>query len=156
MSNLVDTLLASLPAEIDAVSTFIALLEQEAALLTNSTALDDLPALTEAKQTAAHALQVLVEARVRQLHLPAGADPRARMDELAEQNDALKHAWHTLVNLGHQAHTLNTRNAALIDVHLRHTQQSLHALRTSAGMTEVYTARGKTRRVHRSTAIAAG
>jgi len=152
----VSVLLASLNAEIDAMSAFIHLLEQEAALLTDSTALDTLPALTQTKQSAAHTLQTLMRTRVQQLHLPSDAAPAARMDELACQHEAIKQAWQTLLDLGQRAHKLNVRNGTLIDVHLRHTQASLDALRTSTGVTEVYTACGKTRRIQRGTVIAAG
>jgi len=149
-------LLACLESEIDAVTDVIDLLEQESELLTQSTSLDALPALSQAKEAAVARLGTLAQTRAHHLNAADDADNYTRTNALAAQDDALWQAWHTLLDLGEQAHGLNTRNGALIKVHLRHTQQSLAALRAAAGAGELYTAKGKSRKLGRSMAIAAG
>jgi len=150
------TLLACLESEIDAVAEVIDLLEQEAELLTQSTSLDALPALSQAKEASVARLHTLAQTRARHLDAADDADNYVRTNALAAKDDALWQAWHTLLDLGEEAHSLNTRNGALVNVHLRHTQQSLAALRAATGAGELYTADGKSHKIGRSAAIAAG
>jgi len=137
------TLLTCLHAEIDTTSAYIDLLEQEAALLTDSASLDALPALTQAKQASADALITLARTRAQHMCAANNADSYARTNAAAAGDDDLWQAWHTLLDLAEQAHNLNLRNGALIDVHLRHTRQSLTALRAAMGLSELYTDSGK-------------
>jgi len=158
------SLRACLEAEIDATSAFIDLLEQEAELLTDSTALDTLPELTVRKQALADQLTTLARARL--AHLPAVDQTNDtdtdydRTTAVAATDDALWQAWHTLLDLADQAHDLSLRNGALIDVHLRHTQQSLAALRAAIGAGSLYAADGKPRpmgyKANRSVTIGLG
>jgi len=151
-----ETLLACLNAEIDEMSVFINLLEQEAELLTNSVSLGTLPALSQAKQTSAAKLAELACARAQHLQASSNVESRTRTQALAADDDALWQAWHMLQDFTEQAHSLNLRNGALINIHLQHTEQLLHALRAATGAGELYTANGKSCPLARRVMIGAG
>jgi len=154
------TLLACLNAEIDATSAFIGLLEEEAELLTGETSsgasLATLPALTQAKQALADTLAALARTRAQHVNAANSADNHARTHAAAAEDDALWQAWHTLLNLADEAHSLNQRNGALIDLHLRHTQQSLAALRAAMGANTLYAADGRPQVMRVGVPIGAG
>jgi len=141
----IDELLACLDAEITEISDFIDLLEKEATILIDSVALDNIPALAEAKEASARRFAALADQREQWLRALGGPGDRAHMDDVAADDDELWQAWQTLLDVAEQARSLNLRNGALIDIHLRHTQQSLEALRAAAGISDVYTAEGKSK-----------
>jgi len=151
-----ETLLACLNAEIDEMSVFINLLEQEAELLTNSVSLDTLPAVSQAKQASADKLVELARTRAEYLQASNLADSRTRTHALAADDDALWQAWHILQDLTEQAHSQNLRNGTLIKLHLHHTGQSLHALRAATDAGELYAANGKACPITRRMMIGAG
>ena len=147
------SLLACLDAEITETSNFIDLLEKEAETLINSESLSDIPALAAAKEASAHKLTALATERQQLLQLPEGANSHEHMSDIAASDDDLWQAWYTVLDLAEQARSLNLRNGALIEVHLRHTRQSLEALRNATGIGDVYTADGKQHTISRATTI---
>ena len=149
----INDLLACLNAEIDETNNFIDLLEKEAEILVSSESLSEIPALTEAKEASAHQLTQLGKQRSQLLQILGGAGDRAQMDALAATDDELWTAWQILLATAEEASVLNQRNGTLISVHLRHTQQSLEALRSAAGVGDVYTADGKPHAIGRPTPI---
>jgi len=152
----IDALLDCLDAEIAEISDFIDLLEKEAAILIDSVSLNEIPALTETKEASARRFASLADQREQLLHALGGPGDRPHMDDVAATDDELWQAWQTLLDIAEQARSLNLRNGALIDIHLHHTQQSLEALRTAAGINDVYTADGKPQTLSRSAPISVG
>lgn len=151
-----DSLLACLDDEINEISDFIDLLEKEASILIDSESLNDIPVLTEAKEVSAIRLAGMAQRRELLLIEMGGPGDRAQMENLAASDDELWQAWQTLLDVAEQARSLNLRNGALIDIHLRHTQQSLEALRAAAGISDVYAADGKPHTLSRNTPIGVG
>jgi len=125
-------------------------------MLIDSVSLNDIPALTETKEASARRFAALADQREQLLHALGGPGDRAHMDDVAATDDELWQAWQTLLDVAEQARSLNLRNGALIDIHLRHTQQSLEALRAAAGISNVYTADGKPQSLVRSAPISVG
>jgi len=151
-----DALLVCLDSEIDEISLFIDLLEKEAVILIESESLDEIPVLAQRKEASAQQLTKLAAQREQCLRALGGAGDRSQMEELAASDDALWQAWQTLLDIAEQARGLNLRNGALIDIHLRHTQQALEGLRNAMGISDVYTAEGKAKTLSRSIPIGFG
>lgn len=150
-------LLDCLTAEAESVERFIGLLETEAALLTDSDSPDDLLATIEAKQAEAARLEALGQQRAAlAVALGESDGSHAAMQRLARQHADIGEAWDELLDLAEHARRLNQRNGALIDTHLRHTQMSLDALRSVAGLGNVYDASGRAQALNAGKTIATG
>jgi len=152
----IEALLACLDSEIDEVSDFIDLLEKEATLLIDSVSLNEIPAIAQEKEVSARRFAALGDQREQLLREMGGSGDRTHMDDVAASDDDLWQAWQTLLDIAEQARSLNLRNGALIDIHLSHTQQALEALRSAAGLGDVYTADGKPKALSRSASISVG
>jgi len=155
--NAVADLLDCLSAEADEVGHFIALLEAEAAALTESDSTDDLIGTTEAKQVSANRLGELSRRRHGlAVQLGGSGGDYAATQQVAERHPDVAEAWEELLALAEHARNLNQRNGVLIDTHLRHTQMSLDMLRSVAGMGDVYDASGRAQPINAGKTIATG
>ncbi|WP_459618378.1 flagella synthesis protein FlgN [Bordetella sp. 2513F-2] len=127
------------------VRDFIAATEAEAAALADRKAHASLQQAASRKEALASQLAELGARRdelLAEMGLPPGY---AGTDQAASLHPQLAPAWHTLRQLADTARQQNARNGALIAVHLRHTGESLQALRqiTQAGAAATYDARGR-------------
>ena len=108
--------------------------------------IDALHDITERKSGIAHKLVELSQTRdalLAEIGLPAG---HAGTEQAAAQHPQLAGVWQALLSKSESANEINLRNGALIDVHLRYTQQSLDALRGLGGgpaSTSTYDAQGR-------------
>ena len=97
------------------------------------------------------------DALLAEIGLPAG---HAGTEQAAAQHPQLAGVWQALLSKSESANEINLRNGALIDVHLRYTQQSLDALRGLGGgpaSTSTYDAQAAARAAPRAvSSIVAG
>ncbi|GAB1578987.1 flagella synthesis protein FlgN [Bordetella petrii] len=127
-------LLACLADEDALVREFAETLEAEAAALADRTAFERLPALTQHKETLARQLVALSDRRdalLERLGLPAG---HSGAEQAASRYPELAAPWQALLAHAEIARERNARNRALVEISLRHTQQSLDALRELGGL----------------------
>lgn len=145
-------LLAVLSAERTALLNFVALLEREQGMLVeNQTA--ELLKLSEQKSSDAHRLNKLAEARSTflQKNIPQPvmtAQPAGRasgsMDTGTIHSWLEKHskdglaAWKELLVLAERARQINKTNGELIQMKLRHNQQSLNVLNSAVNKANLY------------------
>jgi len=137
-------LLKALSDERIAVRAFVELLQHEQVLLTeNST--DLLPALAEQKSVQAAQLNELSGTRHRLLDqlLPA-ADNAAILSWFESNSRECLLLWQEIVSLAKQSKRLNNINGELIQMKLRHNQQSLTALTRAVSQANVYGPDGQT------------
>jgi len=142
------TLLDCLTCENDLVLAFSAALEAETHALVERAAFGQLPELAQRKEAMALQLAALSDRRdalLDQLGLPGGHDGT---EQAVARDPALAGIWRTLLASAAVARERNTRNSALVEVSLRHTQQSLDALRELGGRAGAgtYDAQGRGRR----------
>ena len=115
------------------ITEFAAILEAETEVLVGPGDIDALHDITERKSGIAHKLVELSQTRdalLAEIGLPAG---HAGTEQAAAQHPQLAGVWQALLSKSESANEINLRNGALIDVHLRYTQQSLDALRGLGG-----------------------
>jgi len=142
------TLLDCLTHENVLVQEFSAVLETETQALVDRAAFQQLPELARRKEAMALQLAALSDRRdalLEQLGLPTGHDGT---EQAAARDPGLDGIWRTLLANAAVARERNTRNSALVEVSLRHTQQSLDALRELGGLAGAgtYDAQGRGRR----------
>ena len=131
-------LLAALTAEHTALLNFVALLEREQEMLVeNST--DRLLELSEQKSTDALSLNELAETRRSLLQKKI---PEFSVDTihawLAAHNPQGLAVWHEVLALAERAQQLNRTNGELIQMKLRHNQQSLAVLSNAVNKANLY------------------
>ena len=126
----VESLQACMKQEDALITEFAAILEAETEVLVGPGDIDALHDITERKSGIAHKLVELSQTRdalLAEIGLPAG---HAGTEQAAAQHPQLAGVWQALLSKSESANEINLRNGALIDVHLRYTQQSLDAART--------------------------
>ncbi|MCX7194069.1 MAG: flagellar protein FlgN [Proteobacteria bacterium] len=137
-------LLTALKNEQTAVRGFVELLQQEQTLLMENS-IDQLPLLTEKKSADALRLNELTEIR-RQLlaGFVAGSDSAAILIWLEANNKECLSLWHAISDLAEQARVLNHINGELVQMKLRHNQQSLTTLTRAVSQANLYGPNGQT------------
>jgi flagella synthesis protein FlgN len=141
----VESLQACMKQEDALITEFSAILEEETKVLVGPGNVDALHDITERKGNIAQQLVDLSHTRdglLAEIGLPAG---HAGTEQAAVQHPQLSDVWQALLAKSASANEINMRNGALIDVHLRYTQQSLDALRQIGGLggTSTYDAQGR-------------
>lgn len=141
----VESLQACMKQEDALITEFSAILEEETKVLVGPGNVDALHDITERKGNIAQQLVDLSHTRdglLAEIGLPAG---HAGTEQAAAQHPQLSDVWQALLAKSASANEINMRNGALIDVHLRYTQQSLDALRQIGGLggTSTYDAQGR-------------
>lgn len=132
-------LLSALADERLAITSFIALLQQEQGLLTENS-IDPLLTLSEKKSAQAIALNRLTEARQKELLKcsPSLTTPSSIRTWLESNTAAGLAIWLELLTLAEQARQLNQINGELIQMKLRHNQQLLTALSRAVSQADLY------------------
>ncbi|CAB3923850.1 flagella synthesis protein FlgN [Achromobacter ruhlandii] len=141
----VESLQACLKQEDSLIAEFSSILEEETKVLVGPGNVDALHDITERKGSVARQLVDLSNTRdglLAEIGLPAG---HAGTEQAAVLHPQLSGVWQALLAKSASANEINMRNGALIDVHLRYTQQSLDALRQIGGLggTATYDAQGR-------------
>lgn len=149
MMSPVESLQACLQQEDALITEFSVILEEETKVLAAPADVDTLRQVTERKRGIAQQLVDLSRARdglLADIGLPAG---HAGTEQAAALHPQLSGLWQCLLDKSASANNVNLLNGALIDVHLRYTQQSLDALRDLSGLggAPTYDARGRGARV---------
>ena len=132
--------------EIALITEFIDVLgkEQEALKLAN---VSELPALTSAKKELVDSLNALETERLATLGM-ANGEPGSKLMANWLSNHPLDidaaTMWKKLLGLARQAKALHDMNAALVDMHLRHTGELLSALTQQTTRPPLYGASGQT------------
>lgn len=121
-----ESLLAHLVAEGQALEAFIAALEQEDQALREGR-LRDLPALTGRKNALLARIAELDQAR-EAAQAALGHPPGRAGADAAAANHCLQDAWTALLARAERARELNRRIAAKVFTHLDHTAQALAVL----------------------------
>lgn len=131
-------LLAALIAERAALQKFVALLEREQGLLMESQT-DQLLELSEQKSRDALELNKLAEARRALLkqHLPQLTVEAIRAWLEVNSREGLA-AWQEVLSLADRAQLLNNANGAVIQMKLRHNQQTLAVLSSAVNKANLY------------------
>jgi len=144
--NPVDSLQACMRQEDALITEFSAILEEETEVLVGPGNVGALQAITERKSRVAQQLVDLSGTRdglLAEIGLPIG---HAGTEQAAVLHPQLSGIWQALLTKSASANEINLRNGALIDVHLRYTQQSLDALRDvngAGGKNATYDAYGR-------------
>lgn len=141
----VESLQACMKQEDALITEFSSILEEETKVLVVPGNVDALHDITERNGNIAQQLVDLSHTRdglLAEIGLPAG---HAGTEQAAVQHPQLSDVWQALLAKSASANEINMRNGALIDVHLRYTQQSLDALRQIGGLggTSTYDAQGR-------------
>lgn len=139
------TLLACLTQENTLITQYTALLEAETQVLVDRAAFEQLPGLTQKKDTLARQLAALSDQRdtlLAAMGLPIGHEGT---QQAAARHPELAKRWQALLANAATARECNARNSALLEVSLRYTQQSLDALRDIGGLgaSGTYDAQGR-------------
>lgn len=131
-------LLAALAAERAALQKFVVLLEREQTMLMENQA-DQLLELSEQKSRDALELNKLAEARRALLkqHIPQLTVEAIRAWLETHSREALA-AWQEVLSLAERAQTINNANGAVIQMKLRHNQQSLAVLSSAVNKANLY------------------
>ena len=131
-------LLAALTAERAALLSFVGLLEREQGMLVENRT-DQLLEQSEQKSNASFGLNELAEAR---RSLLQGNLPKLSADAihawLAAHNPQGLAVWHEVLALAERAQQLNRTNGELIQIKLRHNQQSLAVLSNAVKKANLY------------------
>lgn len=156
MNAIEQALLDCLNEETAAVNEFKAALETETHALTERSAFDELEAVTTTKNRLVTRLTELDAQRdtlFEQLSSGKGWEETA---QTINNSPELAQAWARLQEMSRAAQELNKRNGVLLDVHLRHTQQSLDALHAVMGQSHTYDEHGQVRPAAGGKRIGAG
>ena len=126
------------------VTSFVELLQQEQRLLLENS-IEQLAPVTENKSALALRLNAQVELRQQELEkfIP-GADSVAVLSWFEENNRECVALWQEIRALAEQAKELNRINGELIQMKLRHTQQSLTVLTRAVSQANLYGPTGQT------------
>lgn len=141
----VDSLQSCMRQEDALITEFSSILEEETEVLVGPGNVGALQAITERKGRIAQQLVDLSAIRdglLSKIGLPIG---HAGTEQAAVLHPQLSGIWQALLTKSASANEINMRNGALIDVHLRYTQQSLDALRNinGVGVATTYDAHGR-------------
>ncbi len=142
----VDSLQSCMRQEDALITEFSSILEEETEVLVGLGSVEVLQEITERKGNVARQLVDLSQVRdslLTEIGLPPG---HTGTEQAAALHPQLSGVWQALLDKSASANEINMRNGALIDVHLRYTQQSLDALRNmgvAGGATNTYDARGR-------------
>ncbi len=142
----VDSLQSCMRQEDALITEFSAILEEETEVLVGLGSVEVLQEITERKGSIARQLVDLSQTRdslLTEIGLPPG---HTGTEQAAALHPQLSGVWQALLSKSASANEINMRNGALIDVHLRYTQQSLDALRNmgvAGGSATTYDARGR-------------
>ncbi len=142
----VESLQSCMRQEDALITEFSAILEEETEVLVGLGSVVTLQEITERKGDVARKLVDLSQVRdslLAEIGLPAG---HTGTEQAAVLHPQLSGVWQALLSKSASANEINLRNGALIDVHLRYTQQSLDALRglgAAGGTVSTYDARGR-------------
>ena len=131
--NPVDALQSCMRQEDALITEFSAILEEETEVLVGPGNVGALQTITERKGRVAQQFVDLSDTRdglLAEIGLPAG---HTGTEQAAVLHPQLSGVWQALLSKSASANEINMRNGALIDVHLRYTQQSLDALRDING-----------------------
>ncbi|BBI98753.1 flagella synthesis chaperone protein FlgN [Ferrigenium kumadai] len=131
-------LLAALTAERAALQKFVALLEREQVMLVENHT-DQLLELSEQKSQDALELNKLAEARRALLkqHLPQLTVEAIRAWLETHSREGLA-VWQEVLSLAERAQLLNNANGAVIQMQLRHNQQTLAVLSNAVNKANLY------------------
>lgn len=135
-------LLSCLLDEDATILEFTVLLDDETNALTDRHSYETLQAITERKNEFAVRLSELSNRRdtlLAELGLPAAHEGTGLA---AEKHAELAEPWKMLLAHSAAAAAINERNGALIDMHLRYTEEALGALRTLTASTNLYDSTG--------------
>lgn len=136
-------LLAALTQEESAVKAFVQLLQQEQALLTENN-MDELSKLAELKLSSAMKLNELAEVCRTQLSTISPKLDNTAITAWFKANNARGLTlWLDVRTLAQQAKELNNINGELIQMKLRHNQQTFAALNRAVSQADVYGADGQ-------------
>jgi flagella synthesis protein FlgN len=125
-------LLDLLSRECAATGAFVALLDQEAAAMTQGE-FARLPELAERKSTLADQIALMAQQReLEQLSLGYVAGRRGADAAAMAGGKALQNAWRHLLERAAQAHACNHRNGVMIHTHLDFTRQTLGFLQAGS------------------------
>jgi flagella synthesis protein FlgN len=143
--NPVESLLACLKQEDALITEFATVLQAETDVLIQRGEIDILQSITDRKAELAQELVARSSTRDALLTELGFGTGHAGTELAAQAHPQLSSTWQALLSSSASANEINTRNGALIDVHLRYTQQSLDALRNIAGLgaPSTYTAQGR-------------
>jgi len=136
-------LLAALAAEHAALLNFMGLLEREQGMLVENRT-DRLLELSEQKTTDALSLNELAETRrnLLQKNIPEFSVGAVHA-WLAAHNPQGLAVWHEVLALAERAQQLNRTNGELIQMKLRHNQQSLTVLSNAVNKANLYGSNGQ-------------
>lgn len=131
-------LLTALAVERTALLGFVALLEREQGMLVENRA-DQLVALAEQKSSSVLGLNELAETRraLLQQNIPQLSVDAIRAWLEANSPESLN-AWQEVLSLAERAQQLNNTNGELIQMKLRHNQQSLAVLSNAVNKASLY------------------
>ena len=137
-------LLAALMEEHKAVSSFVALLQQEQQMLTENS-IDTLAILAEQKSAHAASIKQIAQTRHSLLQALIPELTAAHILDWLKINskEGLK-LWQDIRLLADQASELNRINGELIQIKLRHNQQLLGALSRAVNQANLYGPNGQT------------
>lgn len=125
-------LLDLLNREYAATGAFVALLDQEAAAMTQGV-FAKLPELAERKSKLADQIALMAQQReMEQLALGYGAGRRGADAAAMAGGKALQDAWRNLLERAAQAHACNHRNGVMIHTHLDFTRQTISFLQAGS------------------------
>ncbi|ANN78296.1 flagella synthesis protein FlgN [Bordetella flabilis] len=127
------------------VVEFTELLGSETVALTERQSFQALNAITESKHGIASRLQALSERRdalLAEMGLPPG---HGGTTQAAERDPDVGRIWAQLLDRCAAAAGINDRNGALIDMHLRYTEEALDALQALTKRANLYDANGRSR-----------
>lgn len=131
-------LLSALNAELGAVRAFVALLQQEQNLLTENQT-EPLLALAEQKSLQTVHLNQLAESRISLLEQLLPDLSNAAIESWLAANSAKGYAnWQDIRELAKQARQLNRINGEVIQMKMRHNQQTLVTLTQAVHKADLY------------------
>ena len=142
----VDSLQSCMRQEDDLITEFSSIMEEETEVLVGLGSVGTMQEITERKGDIDRKLVDMSQVRdslLAEIGLPAG---HTGTEQAAVLHPQLSGVWQALLSKSASANEINMRNGALIDVHLRYTQQSLDALRSmgaAGGALSTYDARGR-------------
>ncbi|ANN66793.1 flagella synthesis protein FlgN [Bordetella bronchialis] len=127
------------------VVEFTELLGSETVALTERQSFNALNAITESKNGIAARLHELSARRDSLLEELGFGPGHAGTTQAAEQYPEIAGIWRQLLDRCAAAAGINDRNGALIDMHLRYTEEALDALQALTKRSNLYEANGRAR-----------
>jgi flagella synthesis protein FlgN len=127
------------------VVEFTELLGSETVALTERQSFNALNAITESKNGIAARLHALSDRRDALLNELGFGPGHKGTTEAAEQHVEIAETWRQLLNRCAAAAGINDRNGALIEMHLRYTEEALDALQAMTKRSGLYEANGRSR-----------